>query len=176
MTSETMVRVGRGGAGNYHSAPVNSAQSKNAVSLASGKNQTVNPATQPASAPTLTGRGGAGNVLSEPNAAAHAEGKIQLDLEAGRQVTATEAAAEVAAASSQQPLHEHQQHYGVLSGRGGAGNWRGGVVEALGDNSTQEAAQIAQVQKRAAAHVDGELRRPEPTHIRIRHSERRHNR
>ncbi|KAM3482355.1 hypothetical protein MY5147_000203 [Beauveria neobassiana] len=168
MTSDTMVRVGRGGAGNYHSAPVN----KDAVPLAPGKSQVAR-ATQPASAPTLTGRGGAGNVVSEPDAAAHAQGRLQ-DLEAGGsgpQVTATDAAAAVAASNS-----SHHQH-GMLAGRGGAGNWHDTTTaDAAQAKNAEEVQQSAQAQKEATAHVDGELRRPQPTHNRIRHCERRHNR
>ncbi|KAJ4144722.1 hypothetical protein LMH87_003594 [Akanthomyces muscarius] len=168
MTSDTMIKVGRGGAGNYHSAPVN----KDPASLAPSKSQIAR-ATQPASAPTLTGRGGAGNVVSEPDAAAHAEGKLQ-DLEAGgsgAQVTATDAAASVAAA-----VASSSPHHGMLAGRGGAGNWRDTATEAAKAKSAEEAQHNARAQKEATAQVDGELRRPEPTHTRTRHCERRHNR
>ncbi|KAM3505266.1 hypothetical protein MY11210_008028 [Beauveria gryllotalpidicola] len=166
MTSDTMVRVGRGGAGNYHSAPVN----KNAAPLALSKSQVAR-ATQSASAPTLTGRGGAGNVVSEPDAAAHAQGRLQ-DLEAGgagAQVTATDAAAAVAASNSS---HQH----GILAGRGGAGNWHDTAADAAQVKNAEEVQESAQAQKEATAHVDAELRRPQPTHNRIRHCERRHNR
>ncbi|KAM3446213.1 hypothetical protein MY3296_009890 [Beauveria thailandica] len=175
MTSDTMVRVGRGGAGNYHSAPVN----KDAVPLAPSKSQVAR-ATQPASAPTLTGRGGAGNVVSEPDAAAHTHGRLQ-DLEAGGsgpQVTATDAAAAVAASNSSHHHHhqQQQQQHGMLAGRGGAGNWHDTAADAAQVQNADEAQQSAQAQKEATARVDGELRRPQPTHNRIRHCERRHNR
>ncbi|ATY66886.1 hypothetical protein A9K55_000563 [Cordyceps militaris] len=160
MTSD-MVRVGRGGAGNYHSAPVNLtcsrlAQKKDAAALAPSKSQLAR-ATQPAQAPVLTGRGGAGNAISEPNATAHAEGQRLEDLEAGGgpQVTGTDVAA--------------RNPHGVLSGRGGAGNWRDRTAERQGE----DAVRIAEARNKAAAHVDGELRRPEPTHTRTRHCERR---
>ncbi|KAJ6785722.1 hypothetical protein PWT90_07096 [Aphanocladium album] len=164
MTSDTMVRVGRGGAGNYHAAPANESVA------APPSKSLVARATQPASAPTLTGRGGAGNVVSEPNAAAHAEGK-QQDLgvgENGAQMTAAEAAASVAAAQ-----HQHRHQHGTLGGRGGAGNWHDTAAEAAEAWSAEEAEQNAQAEKKAAAEVDSGLRRPEPTHIRTRHSERR---
>ncbi|KAK8143968.1 hypothetical protein G3M48_006512 [Beauveria asiatica] len=183
MTSDTMVRVGRGGAGNYHSALVNLTRclaprpraQKDAVPLAPSKSQVAR-ATQPASAPTLTGRGGAGNVVSEPDAAAHTHGRLQ-DLEAGGsgpQVTATDAAAAVAASNSSHHHHHHQ--HGMLAGRGGAGNWHDTAADAAQVQNADEAQQSAQAQKEATARVDGELRRPQPTHNRIRHCERRHNR
>lgn len=119
----------------------------------------------------LTGRGGAGNVVSEPNAAAHEQGKPQ-DLEAGDsgpQMTATEAAASVAAAS-------HHQHGpgGMLGGRGGAGNWHDTSAEAARAEAENEVEDSARNEKMARDTVDGSLQRPEPTHYRIRHSERRH--
>ncbi|OAA73935.1 hypothetical protein ISF_00836 [Cordyceps fumosorosea ARSEF 2679] len=146
MTSDSMVRVGRGGAGNYHSAPVNKKD-------ASGKSQVAG-ATQPASAPALTGRGGAGNILSGSNAVAHTEGKERLNnLEA----------IGTAAASN----HDHN----MLAGRGGAGNWRD--TRATREDEDEDAARDAEARRAIVAHVNFELRRPEPTHTRVRHSERR---
>ncbi|CAI6092081.1 unnamed protein product [Clonostachys chloroleuca] len=141
---DVYVRVGRGGAGNFHSSKPNPSKDANKDLEAAKPQQITPPSPPPPSSLARAGRGGAGN-YADSNASFKKEQEL-----AGETVNA------VAASAAAHPRGA------LLGGRGGAGNWK---TDELTARKLDEEQRIGlEMERKAIEAVNVELKMPEKAH------------